>query len=307
MPRLVPLPLAAHQPFRTAEHANWGIGRGRLRSPDVAHPFHGINTAGGVPTSVRELAMACAPLLRDGDAFSHTTAALLFGAELPEVHERESQVHITSIGGLDRFRRRGVRGHRATEVPPLVLVGVLPVVAPAYVWFQLASVLSVWDLVAVGDRWTTPRRRGSTRRPPLVRPEELVHAVVAHAGQRGAVRAREALRLVRAGAESRMETHLRLLLAEAGLPEPLLNPGLRVRGETLHPDLFFDRWRVVLEYEGDGHRTDPRQWRQDIWRREAFEEAGYRVVRVHRDDLLAEPQAFLARVRRILAQREGRA
>jgi very-short-patch-repair endonuclease len=100
-----------------------------------------------------------------------------------------------------------------------------------------------------------------------------------------------------------METLLRLLLVRAGLPEPLLNPEVAVGGGVLHPDLVYPQWGVVLEYEGDQHRTDPRQWRHDIWRREALESAGWRVVRVHRDDVLAEPQAFLARLCRILAQR----
>lgn len=101
-----------------------------------------------------------------------------------------------------------------------------------------------------------------------------------------------------------METVLRLLLVRSGLPEPLVNPAVRVDDDTLHPDLLYSRWRVVLEYEGDGHRTDPLQWRRDIWRREAFEEAGWRVIRVHRDDLLAEPEQFLARVARVIAQRQ---
>jgi very-short-patch-repair endonuclease len=72
---------------------------------------------------------------------------------------------------------------------------------------------------------------------------------------------------------------------------------------VLHPDLAYPEWRVVLEYEGDGHRTDPQQWRRDISRREAFEDAGWRVIRVTGGDVLTEPEAFLARVCRILAQR----
>ena len=67
---------------------------------------------------------------------------------------------------------------------------------------------------------------------------------------------------------------------------------------------MYPEWRVVLEYEGDGHRTDQRQWRRDIARREKFESADWRVIHVHRDDVLAEPEAFIARVCRILAQRK---
>ncbi len=101
-----------------------------------------------------------------------------------------------------------------------------------------------------------------------------------------------------------MESLLRLMLVRSGLPQPLVNPAIRVGARDLHPDLAYLQWGVVFEYEGDGHRTDPRQWRRDIWRREAFESAGYRVVRVHSEDVLSEPEAFLARTCRIIAQRK---
>jgi hypothetical protein len=78
---------------------------------------------------------------------------------------------------------------------------------------------------------------------------------------------------------------------------------VRVDGVTLHPDLVYPEWRLALEYEGDGHRTDPRQWRHDIWRREALESAGYRVVRVHSGDVLAQPEQFLARLLGVIASR----
>ena len=138
--------------------------------------------------------------------------------------------------------------------------------------------------------------------PAIASIDALLSAIPARG--RGAACARRALRDVRVGAESPMETLLRLLLLRAGLPEPQLNPAVDVGDGILHPDLLYPEWRVVLEYEGDGHRTDQRQWRRDIARREAFESAGWRVIRVHRDDVLAEPEAFLARVCRILAQRQ---
>ena len=105
------------------------------------------------------------------------------------------------------------------------------------------------------------------------------------------------------GAESPMETRLRLLLTRSGLPEPRLNPAIRIGDQTLHPDLLYPQWRVAIEYEGEQHRTDERQWRHDIWRREVFEDAGWRQIRVTKDDILKEPEALLARVARILAKR----
>jgi very-short-patch-repair endonuclease len=99
-----------------------------------------------------------------------------------------------------------------------------------------------------------------------------------------------------------METRLRLLLMRAGLPEPELNPAVPVDGRVLHPDLLYRPWALVLEYEGDGHRTDPTAWRRDISRREALQSAGYRVLQVHSDDLRVDPQCLVARVSRAISE-----
>jgi len=289
-------------PFRSVEADAEGVSRKRLRSPDVTQPFRGVNVAGRATLDYIDRVEALLPLLRAGDAFSHITAARLLGAQLPSHRQRETRVHVTTIGGGNRVRRPGVAGYRAQALPVTLCRG-LPVVEPAHTWVQLATMLSHDDLVAVGDRWVTAQGRGRDRQPALTSIGALRTAIPDRG--RGAARARRALADVRVGAESRMETLLRLMLVRSGLPEPLVNPTVRIDDQNLHPDLLYPGWGVVLEYEGDGHRTDPRQWRRDISRREAFEAAGYRVVRVHRDDVLAEPEALLARVCRIIAQRRG--
>lgn len=295
-------PLFRTLPVRFRDRAEWGLTRGRLRSSDVSHPFHGVHQLGPAPTGVRERVDALAPLLRDGDAISHSTAALLFGAQLPRGLARDPRIHVTTIGGADRFRRAGVIGHRAAELP-CTLIGSVAVVEPAHVWLQLATMLDLADLIAVGDRWITPQRDGAARRPAVTTLAELRRVVLAARGARGAARARHALPALRVGPESRMETHLRLLLLRSGLPEPLVNPTVRVGADDLHPDLAYLDERVVIEYQGERHRTDQRRWRDDMRRRERFESAGYRVVEAHAGDVFAEPEAFLARVCRILASR----
>ncbi len=224
---------------------------------------------------------------------------MLLGAPLPRHHELS--LHVTS-SATNRMRRPGVVGHRAADLRTTLHLG-LPIVAPAHAWFQLATLLRHDDLVAVGDFLVTPQRRGTQRRPAIAPVDALRAAIPERA--RGAARAKSALADVRVGAESRMETLLRLLLIRSGLPEPRLNPALRVGDQTLHPDLLYPQWRVVIEYEGDHHRIDERQWQHDIWRREVFEDAGWRQIRVTRHDVLKEPEALLARVCRVLAQRSG--
>jgi very-short-patch-repair endonuclease len=63
---------------------------------------------------------------------------------------------------------------------------------------------------------------------------------------------------------------------------------------------------VVFDYEGDGHRTDARTFRSDIERRELFEAAGWRHVRVTADHVIVRPDAFTERVKGILRERGWR-
>jgi very-short-patch-repair endonuclease len=97
-----------------------------------------------------------------------------------------------------------------------------------------------------------------------------------------------------------------MLLVKARLPEPVVDHPVLVRpGLVLHADLAYPDLRVVFEYEGDGHRTSRRQWLRDIERRELFESAGERVVRVTSIDLFESSEAFVQRVRRIRAVRRA--
>ena len=100
-------------------------------------------------------------------------------------------------------------------------------------------------------------------------------------GRRGTRTLRAALPLLRDGADSRAETLLRLALADAGVPEPEVNPLLMLSdGSTVRPDLVWREARVCVQYEGDHHRTDPQQWRRDIERDRRMQAEGWIVLRV---------------------------
>jgi hypothetical protein len=289
----------AAEPILSRDHVEWGATRSRLRARDVTHPFRGVSIRGAVGEDPLSRARAFAPLMRPCDAFSHVTAALFHGAPLPRRLATSPLIHVTSVGDT-RIRRPGVCAHRAARLQT-VLVGGLRVVDAAHTWVQLATLLGHDDLVAVADCWLTPTGPWRYRRPALLTRDDLAAALAAHPGQRGMARARLAFHDVRVGAESPMETRLRLLLLRAGLPEPELNPALPVEGIELHPDLLFRQFALILEYEGDGHRTDPTAWRRDISRRERLQAAGFRVLQVHADDILRQPEQLIARVRRAIA------
>jgi hypothetical protein len=109
-----------------------------------------------------------------------------------------------------------------------------------------------------------------------------------------------ALELVDPGAQSPRESYLRLLLIYAGLPRPQTQiPVLGVDGiPVAYLDMGWQEWMVAVEYDGDQHRTDRRQYVKDIRRLEMLERMGWIVVRVVAED---GPGNILRRVRAAIA------
>jgi len=141
------------------------------------------------------------------------------------------------------------------------LVGDVPATTPARTAFDLACRNPVGKAVAAIDAESVAER---------------------HTGHRNIRRARRALTLVDAGAESPWETWLRLLVIEAGYPPPQTQiPVYGQYGELVAVvDMGWEDVKIALEYEGDHHRTDRRQFRRDIERFEALPELGWITIRV---------------------------
>jgi very-short-patch-repair endonuclease len=70
-------------------------------------------------------------------------------------------------------------------------------------------------------------------------------------------------------------------------------------------DLLFRAYGEVLEYHGDHHRTDLRQWRHDRTREAELESLGLHVMEVTNADL-ATPRLLVARIARNLQRRGWR-
>jgi hypothetical protein len=300
MTRRAPLvPHLAGTAFRVRDREFHEASRGRLGAADVQRPFTAVRSIGLDLGDAVGRCRAYEPLLRSGEAFTHASAAALFRLPLPE---EPDAVHVLAPPGVARARSRGVVGHAASVALPVVLHESLPVVAPAHVWCQLANELSTYDLVAIGDAIVTGRRRREVRESALGTLDELREAAERWGSRRGAATIAAALPRIRVGAESRMETHLRLTLVDAGLPEPLPNPPVRLSsGNVVHPDLAYLGHRIALEYLGDIHRTERRRWQDDLRRRRDLAAAGWQVVEVTADDLRQNRAAFIAGIRALLA------
>ena len=150
-----------------------------------------------------------------------------------------------------------------------------------------------------------PRGRALARLDALMRAtpfsaEDVSVLAKRHRGARGLRRLAEVLPLVDGGAASPKESWLRLLLIDAGLPKPRtqipVNDGWRLLGLL---DLGWEDYMVAVEYDGDQHRMDRRQFVKDIGRLAKFADLGWIVIRVvaeHRsDDILNRVLQALAR------------
>jgi hypothetical protein len=126
--------------------------------------------------------------------------------------------------------------------------------------------------------------------------DDVLRVAQAHLRSPGLRRLETALELVDPGAQSPRETYLRLLFIDAGLPRPQTQiPVLGADGiPVAHLDMGWQEWMVAVEYDGDQHRTDRRQYVKDIRRLEMLEEMGWIIVRIVAEDSSA---AVLRRVR----------
>ncbi|NLT27409.1 MAG: hypothetical protein GXX90_12345 [Microbacteriaceae bacterium] len=165
------------------------------------------------------------------------------------------------------------------------------VVSPPLLLAMLGAELPEHELVAVAEALVTgaenyPGLRFAAR--PRVALDALRAEAVRFVGMSGADALTTALDRVRPGVESPMETYLRLRLVDAGLPEPEVNVEIRLpSGRNVRSDLAYRADRVLIDYEGDHHRTDADTWFDDIERVREIVSCGYDHVRVTRRDFRA--------------------
>jgi hypothetical protein len=132
-----------------------------------------------------------------------------------------------------------------------------------------------------------------------------LHAYVSdHVRGKGIGRLRRVLYLAEPAAESPMESRLRLILAQAGLPRPQAQVSLHdERGRFLgRPDLYYPAQRLGLEYDGAAHRDN---LVQDNRRQNRLLGAGYRLLRFTAADIRCSPGAVVQQVRDALNGRSA--
>jgi len=301
--RMHPSPLPTHlasTAFTVDDGDRSGVSRGRMRALDLDRSLWGVRRSGPAMPDLEARCVMFALRMPATALFTHATAALLLRAPLPFELERETRLHISMPAPARAPHARGILGHRLELGDDDIAVtdGVRRT-SVARTWCDLAPRLSLLDLVAVGDYFIHWRR-------PLATPAELAACASRLAGRRGARRMREALQLINDRAESRPESWLRVIIGRAGLPEAAINHSIvdTETGRSFRTDIAFPRHKVLLEYQGDYHRTR-HQWRKDMTRRARLEANGWVVMEINADDL-KNPGELVGRIRHALRRRGWR-
>lgn len=281
-PQKVPPALTA-RPFTVAEARAAGVSWRVLQGGRFCSPTHGVYALTGTDATLVGRVFTVLDILPPASAATGMTGLQLLGVN---VGSSEPLRFVTA--SPRQVRRNGIRVTRVSVLPPTRGLSVVP----EHCWMVAALEFNLLELVTAGD-WLV--------RLKLTTPDALA-AYLAASSSRGSAAARPALALVRPRVDSPRETWLRLCLVLAGLPEPECNPwidGVRRSGRV---DLLFRTFRVIVEYEGDQHRTDSKQWQKDIDRGEDFGGVGYLTVRVTKEHA-RHPRSVARRVHEALVSR----
>ena len=241
-------------------------------------------------TRIRAVALAS----REDALFWGPSAALLLDLPIPFRLEG-GPVWVMVPKDMPRPRRSGVTARQADVVDwEVAVVRELRVTSPARTFVDLAAMLSITDLAAVGD--AAMRRWGVT-------PHELDRVIRRRLRYNGKVKARYVAPLLNARAESAQESRLRMIVIGDGLPEPSVNLVIRDEGGQFlaRCDLGYEEWQIAVEYDGAVHASEGRR-QSDATRRTLLRQHGWYVVEIVADDLRF-PQRAIAKVRAALRSR----
>jgi hypothetical protein len=267
-------------PVRVAEAIAAGSTRGRLRSRSLVAPVRGVRMPAEHAGDLEVRCRAIGLLLPDDAAFSHTTAAALWGLPLPRNLDPAAPVHVAGPRGRPPMDARAVAAHEGIRPDDVERHRGLPLTGAARTWMDLGDVLDLTDLVVLTDAILAQRRPGTTA-------ADLAAALERATGRRGCRSLRLAIGLARHLVDSPMETRVRLQLVASGFPCPLVGADLfDDRGCWIaRPDLCWPSLRLAVEYDGEHHRTDRFQYAKDIHRKEQMEDLGWRSIVLLSDDV----------------------
>jgi very-short-patch-repair endonuclease len=285
-------PHLVHSPFTYREGLTAGLGEGRLRGADLHRPYRGVRVA-TEPTRLEQRARAFQRRAPDNTYLCSVTAALLYRIPLSLRLEQSLILHVGVPAPTRAPRVKGVVGHKfQIEESDIRDWYGLKVTTPERTWCDLATVLSVPDLVAAGDyviHWELP----------LASREALNLAMLRHPGQRGHRRLVRAFSQLDDRSESRQESLLRVIVLNARIRGVETNLWLTTSGGFHYRgDLVVREKKVIIEYQSRFH-DGTKEFAADMTRISRLEADGWYILQVNNHDL-DDPAELVQRIRKVL-------
>ncbi|OMC25201.1 hypothetical protein [Mycobacterium colombiense] len=195
----------------------------------------------------------------------------------------------------NRHPQAGIRAHGdRIEDDEISVIGGIPLTSAARTALDIGCWYSTTAAVAGID---------ALARATGIKAADVDLLAQRYSRRRGIVQARKAIALFDSGAQSPKESWLRIVLVQAGLPPPQTQiPITDEFGDLIaYLDMGWEEVKVAVEYDGDHHRTNRRQYGWDVRRSEMLQRRGWIVVRVVAGDRPADI------IRRVQAARALRA
>ncbi len=265
------------------------IGANQLRGPRYRRLFPDVY----LPASAGPLDLAvwsrAAFLLVEhrGGLLGGYSAARLLGADCAPP---DTPAEVIVAGG--QRRHPGLLAHRGDAAgPDRWQVSGCVVTSPERTAWDLGRRLDLTEAVVALDAL------GRVRGPGRFAPADLLVRREREPGARGCRRLDRVVALADPRAESPMETRLRLLLVEGGLPVPVVQHELLDEHGFVVArfDLAYPEELLAVEYDGRGHRH--REFcDDDRWRDASTGDYGWHTMRFGRDDVLVSRRRTVALV-----------
>lgn len=272
-----------------------------LASEQMTRAVPGFFMRADAPADLRTIADVVQRDVRPGVVISHGTAAELYGFPLPRELTREGGAPISCriVGSGKKTSGALLEVYVRAEAPTIRFLG-LTVSHPVTTLQEIAGSMPHADLVACVDALVAVRK-GAALHVPLLQVREIAASLKG----RGAAALRRAVLDARERVWSPMETRMRLMLGGHGYPEPATNLEIcePATGTVYYVDLAYPRWKIAIEYDGDGHRTKKQQWERDLHKNEVLHDQGWKVLRVSHADYL-DPGDFFRRLEAAIVERE---
>lgn len=276
----------------TADQAvRLGVTRRQLQGSRWRQLYDGVYAPAHLIDGPQLRIAAAALVLPPGGAISGRWAAYQYGVDVLPPPGGPVEVTVPRTNTLTCRPGLFVR-HALLPSSDVRSVSGVPVTTPVRTAFDLARLENPVEAVVGLD---------ALLHAGLCREETLTPYIADHPRWRGVRRAGAALTDADAGAESPMETRLRLILVRGGLPRPLVNQPVYDAGGSFlaRPDLRLEH--VIVEFDGRIH-LEHEVFVRDLARHNRLLQAGYLPLRYTGPVVYRQPGLIVAQVRAALGR-----